>query len=402
MTRTRYAWAVVALLWVVAALNYVDRQVIFSVLPLLQADLNLSPAQLGLLSTVFLWVYGILSPFAGFLADRFGRVKVILVSLLVWSAVTWLTGHARNLGELLTARALMGISEACYIPAALGLVADYHGPRTRSLATGLHQSGLYAGLVLGGIGGGWMGEHYGWRFAFTILGAIGILYVLFLRFALRKPDAGPRSAADVPRFGSSLRSLAALPGYRTMATVFTLTSVANWVVYAWLAFYLYERFGMSLTLAGFSATFYVHASSFAGILIGGWLADTWSRRSSRGRLLTQTLGVAIGGPCLFLVGFTDSMAVLIAALVFYGVGRGLYDCNTMPVLCQIARPDLRSTGYGIFNFASCIAGGVATALAGILKDAIGLGVAFQAGAVIVLFSAFLLWLLRLPAEAGRV
>src|SRR5262245_38029940 len=108
MKSSHYAWLLVALLWVVALLNYVDRQIIFSVLPLVRSDLKLTDTQLGLLSTVFLWVYGILSPVAGYLGDRFGRVRVILISLAVWSVVTWATGHARTLTELLWARGWMG------------------------------------------------------------------------------------------------------------------------------------------------------------------------------------------------------------------------------------------------------------------------------------------------------
>src|SRR5438128_3572998 len=158
---SRYAWLLIALLWVVGLLNYLDRQVIFSVFPLLQSEFRLSDAELGLLTPAFLWVYGILSPFAGFLADRGSRKKIIIASLAVWSVVTWLTGHASNFPQLLIARALMGISEACYIPAALALIADYHSERTRSLATGLHQSGLYVGIILGGGAGGWIGQNYG-------------------------------------------------------------------------------------------------------------------------------------------------------------------------------------------------------------------------------------------------
>jgi len=142
MKKTHYAWALVALLWVVAMLNYLDRQVIFSLFPPLQKEFNVTAAQLGLLSTFFLWVYGIVSPLGGFLADRYSRKKIIILSLAVWSAVTWLTGHVTSFNQLLGARALMGVSEACYIPAALALIADHHGERTRSLATGLHQSGI--------------------------------------------------------------------------------------------------------------------------------------------------------------------------------------------------------------------------------------------------------------------
>jgi MFS transporter, Spinster family, sphingosine-1-phosphate transporter len=394
-----YGWAIVALLWVVALLNYLDRQIIFSVFPLLKDDLRLSDRELGLLGAAFLWVYGLLSPISGFLADRFGRVRVIIVSLLVWSLITWLTGHARTFEELITARALMGLSEACYIPAALALIADYHARGKLSLATGIHTSGIYMGIILGGWGGGWMGEHYGWRYAFTVLGVFGVLYTLVLLPTLRGKETAAREEVAKPRFLPALRELLSLPGFKTLTLVFGAFSLANWAIYTWLPVYLYERFNMKLAAAGFSATFYIQAASFGGILLGGLLADRWNKVSARGRVLTQCLGVALAAPCLFLVGFTASTGLLIAALVIFGLGRGFYDCNAMPVLSQIARSDLRSTGYGIFNLVGTLTGGVIAAAAGALKNIIGLGGVFQIAALLLLISTVMLIRLRIGREA---
>jgi MFS transporter, Spinster family, sphingosine-1-phosphate transporter len=395
MTQRRYAWALVALLWVVALLNYVDRQVIFSLFPLLSADLGLSGVQLGLLSTVFLWVYGILSPFSGYVADRFGRARLISVSLLIWSAVTLATGFSRSYGQLILARGLMGLSEACYLPAALAKIAQHHGQGTRSLAVGIHQTGLYVGLILGGAAGGWAGERYGWRAPFLVLGVIGIVYVVVLALFFRGEDTRPEKPAEAPRdFLSALAELWRLPGFGIMTTVFSAMAVANWLVYTWLPLYLYERFGMSLTEAGFTATFYIQGASFAGILLGGWLADRWSSTSARGRLYTQVCGLLLASPFLFLLGAAGTRPILVAALVLFGAGRGFYDCNTMPVLCQVARDDLRSTGYGVFNFAGCLAGGIVAALAGALKNALGLAAAFQIASAILCLSGVLLLRIR--------
>ena len=384
----RYAWFVVGLLWVVALLNYLDRQIIFSVLPLVRADLHLSNVQLGLLSTVFLWVYGILSPSAGHLADRFGCRNIILLGLCAWSLVTWATGQARTFSELLVARGLMGISEACYLPAALALIAKLHGERTRSLATGLQFSGLYVGIIIGGFGGGWLGEHYGWRFAFSVLGIAGVAYCVFLHYALRN-DAGGRGQARLPTpgFASAIRELIALPGFVTLALVFAGMAVANWLVYTWLPLYLYERFRMSLPEAGFVATFYNQAGCMIGMLAGGIMADWWSRKNPRARVLTQSLALSAAAPALFLVGVTDSRLLLIGGLSIFGMARAMYDCNAMPSLCSIARPELRSTGYGIFNGAGCIAGGVMASAAGWMKTNFGLTSSFYVAAGILLVSA---------------
>ena len=401
MTASRQAWVLVALLWFVALLNYVDRQVIFSLFPLLSSDLGFSSVQLGLLSTVFLWVYGFLSPVAGFLADRFGRARLITYSLLVWSVVTMLTGVSSTYAQMVTARALMGISEACYLPAALAKIAEHHGPGTRSLAVGLHQSGLYVGMIIGGAAGGWAGQRYGWRAPFLCLGAVGALYfgIIHLYFGRQsdlKPAASPSPSPR--RFTAAVRELFQLSAFTTMTIVFSGMAIANWLVYTWLPLYLYERFQMSLASAGFTATFYIQAASFAGIVLGGLLADRWSARTVRGRLYTQVSGVLLSSPFLFLLGYTSSHVLLITALVLFGVGRGFYDCNTMPVLCQIARDDLRSTGYGIFNFSGCLFGGIMAATAGALKNIVGLSAAFQIAAAILCVSGFLLLRIRLTSE----
>lgn len=392
-----YKWLLVSLLWVTALLNYVDRQVVFSVFPLLRSELQVSDVQLGLLGTAFLWVYGLLSPFGGYIADRYGRRNVILVSLGVWSAVTLLTGHARNYGELISARALMGISEACYLPAALAMIADHHSGRTRSLATGLHQSGLYAGIVLGGAGGGWMGDRYGWRATFFVLGVVGMVYAAVLAAGLRMGRAASGGAAAQAGIKASMDQLFASRAFLVVLGVNTLTSIAYWCVYTWMPTYLYERFHMSLTKAGFSATFYIQAASFAGILAGGWLADWWTRTNQRGRVLTQAIGLAAAGPFLFLTGWTGAEWVLVSACVVFGLGRGLFDCNLMPVVCQVT--SLRATAYGVLNFTSCIAGGAMAAAGGALKSSIGLAGALEVSGLLLVAGAVWLMAIRLPERA---
>jgi MFS family permease len=390
MESRHYAWAVVGLLWVVACLNYLDRQVIFSLFPLIRSEMRVEDWQLGLLSTVFLWVYGAASPFGGWLADRIGRKRVLVASLLIWTVVTLATGYVRTYPELLAARAVMGLSEACYLPAALALIAELHGERSRSLATGIHQSGLYAGMALGGAIGGWMGERQGWRAPFVVLGAVGLVYAVVLARGIRRG-----AKASDARLGASVGEVLRVPGYGGMLAAFTAFAIANWVVYTWLPLYLFERFRVSLAAAGFSATFYLQAASFAGILAGGWVADRWSRKSVKGRVWTQAVGFAIAAPFLFLVGATGSMGVAVAALVAFGIGKGFYDCNTMPVLAQAARPEVRATGYGIFNFAGCVAGGAMAAAAGVLKPMIGLAGSIEIAAVLLLVSAgSLVWVGR--------
>jgi predicted MFS family arabinose efflux permease len=398
MKRSLHPWLLVALLWVVIAVNYLDRQAIYSVFPLIKSDLHLSDAELGLVSAAFIWVYGIVSPLAGYLSDRWGRRRVIVASLAIWSLVTWMTGHAHSFGSLVSIRGVMGLSEACYLPAALALIADVHSGKSVSRATGLHQSGIYAGIVLGGVGGGWLGEHYGWRFAFTVLGVFGVCYAAVLIAIFRRTGGTEkRDRRAAPRFRPAIGELLHVPGFASIVLVFSAFAIANWAVYTWLPVYFYEKFSASLASAGFSATFYLQAASVAGVIAGGWLADGWAARRSRARVLVQAIGTLAASPCLFLAGFTSSEIVVVAMLVLFGLGKGLYDANTMPVLAQVARSDLRATGYGIMNCAGCLAGGFAAVAAGLVKDALGLGFVFQIAGVILLGAVILLLRIRLSA-----
>ncbi len=381
---TGWKWLVVAVLWGVALLNYLDRQVVFSLLPLLQRDLHATAFQLGLISTVFLWTYGLLSPLGGWIADRLGRTPVIVASLAIWSIATWLTGHVLSMQGMLWTRVLMGASEAFYLPAALALIADLHTSKTRSLATGLHQSGLYTGLVLGGAWGGWMGEHSGWRAAFFVLGITGVAYLGIVVLALR----GVRDNSAARKLKGRPMELLRLPGFLAVTAAFTAMAVANWIVYTWLPLFLFNRYHLSLSGAGFSATFYLQAASYLGVVAGGVLTDRWAARDGRARAWVQMAGLALAAPFLAVLGATGSMPVLIAALIAFGLGRGLFDCNTMPLLLNVTGPDRSATGYGVLNLAGCLAGGIGAAAAGWMKESIGLAAAFEMAAVVLLAGVF--------------
>jgi MFS family permease len=364
----------------------------------IKADIPMTDAQFGLLTSVFLWVYAVLSPVAGFLADRFSRARVIVCSLLVWSIVTWLTGHCHTVGQLLTVRALMGIAEACYIPAALALIADYHRGSTRSLATGIHMSGLYAGMALGGIGG-YLAESVGWRTGFTIFGLSGVAYVavlvLLLRDAPKMESVDSALAENQVTPMSALRALLTQPSYYAILLHWSLLSLAGWGISGWLPTYLKEHFHMGQGAAGMSATGYIQAAAFIGILTGGTWADAWSRRNVRGRLLVPVIGFIIAGPALFMSASTDVFILAIAGLIVYGVARGFSDANMMPILCQVADPRYRATGYGVMNCFSCLAGGAMIYAGGALKDRqVDLGTVFQYAAAGLIIAAIMLLFVR--------
>jgi MFS family permease len=374
-TMSRYPWLVVALLVPVALLNYLDRQMLasmkFSVMRDVP-DIGLE-ANWGAILALFKWVYACLSPIGGYLADRYSRRHVIAGSLLVWSSVTWATGHVSTFDGLLVTRALMGISEAFYIPAALALIAEFHTGRTRSRAIGVHQMGIYAGVIVGGFGG-YAADHpaLGWRWAFELAGLVGVVYAVPLFLFLRNPSAPPLSVgAGRPSPAGALRELAANPSFLLLVLYFTLPALAGWIVRDWMPAILKAEFNIGQGLAGVSATLYWQTAAIGGALAGGWLADRWMRRTPRGRIYVSALGMSLIVPAMFGVGYapeTGLLWVAVAFLVLFGIGWGFFDANNMPILCQIARPELRATGYGLMNFVSISCGGFADWGFGVLRD----------------------------------
>lgn len=370
-------WLIVALLVPVALLNYLDRQLLASMKFSVMRDVPdiAVEANWGAILALFKWVYAGLSPISGYLADRFSRKQVIIVSLFVWSLVTWTTGHVTSYEGLLLTRGVMGISEACYIPAALALIAEVHSGDTRSRAVGLHQMGIYLGVIIGGFGG-YVADHpaLGWRWAFEICGIVGVLYAALLVLALR-PPARAASVSDPAGAGLApivaIRELLGSGSFILLVLYFTLPALAGWLVRDWMPAILKAEFGIGQGLAGMSATIYWQSAAIAGAVAGGWLADRWMRRTPRGRIYVSAIGTALIVPAMFGVGFapqTGLLWVAIAFLIVFGVGWGFFDANNMPILCQIARPDLRATGYGIMNFVSISCGGFADWGFGLLRD----------------------------------
>lgn len=393
------AWLVVALLFVVGLLNYLDRIMLTTMRTSITEAIPMTDAQFGLLTSVFLWIYGLLSPFAGFLADRYSRSKVIIGSLFVWSLVTWLTVHAHTFQQLLLTRALMGISEACYIPAALALIVDYHRGSTRSLAAGIHMTGIMTGQSLGFLGG-WIAEKYEWTDAFAIIGIIGIAYAGLLLFTLK--DAPRRTTPDLSNttlkkvnFGAAVKDLFRNKGYIMILIFWGLLGVVGWLTMGWLPSFYKEKFQLSQTAAGLYATGYLYPVAMVGVLLGGFLADRWHRFNPRARILVPAIGLAVAAPFVFIGSITTILPLTIACFMVYGLTRSFSDTNMMPILCMVSDERYRATGYGILNLFACIVGGIGLYAGGALRDAqVNFSMLFRFGAIMMVVCAIILFTLR--------
>lgn len=390
-----YPWLVVALLWVVALLNYMDRQMLSTMQDAMKFDIvELQKAEaFGALMAVFLWIYGLVSPFAGVVADRVSRKKLVVGSLFVWSAVTYLMGYASDFTQLYWLRALMGVSEALYIPSALSLIADWHEGKSRSLAIGIHMTGLYVGQAVGGFGAT-IAATFSWHSTFYWFGIIGIAYSVVLALLLHdKPKAAAAVAASpdpatLMKKESVWRGLSVVLStwaFWVILIYFAVPSLPGWATKNWLPTLFEKNLGLDMALAGPMSTITIAASSFVGVLLGGVMSDKWVLRNIRGRIYTSAIGLGMTIPALVLLGFGHSVVAVVGAGMLFGIGFGMFDANNMPILCQIISAKYRATAYGIMNMVGVFAGAAVTHLLGKWTDGgnLGMGFAVLGGIVIV-------------------
>lgn len=405
-TSKYYPWVVVALLWGVALLNYMDRQMLSTMKESMQLDISeLQTAEnFGRLMAVFLWIYGLMSPFAGAIADRVNRKWLIVISLFVWSAVTYGMGYANTFTEIYWLRALMGVSEALYIPAGLSLIADWHSDKSRSLAVGIHMTGLYTGQAIGGFGAT-VAASYTWHTAFHWFGLIGIAYALLLVLCLREnPNHNvvkPTVETNKIEKESILKGFSAL--FSTVAFwiilfYFAAPSLPGWAIKNWLPTLFSENLNLPMAEAGPMSTITIALSSFCGVVAGGILSDRWVQRNIRGRIYISAIGLGLTIPALFLLGFGNNTIGVISAGMLFGIGFGIFDANNMPILCQFVSPKYRATAYGIMNMTGVFAGAMVTNVLGKWSDDGNLGLGFALLSVVVAVAIALQLLFLKPKQ----
>ncbi len=372
-----YPWVVVGLLWFVALLNYLDRQMLSTMKPSMMIDIAEleTAANFGRLMAIFLWIYALMSPISGIIADRFSRKWVIIGSIFVWSAVTLLMGYAKTFDQLYALRALMGVSEAFYFPAGLSLIADYHQGKNRSLAIGLHLTGIYLGQALGGFGAT-VSANYSWQTTFHAFGLIGVIYSIILIFFLNEkkgytPDP-VHSGSVLKGFSEANRSLGVLfrnISFWVILFYFSAPRLAGWATKNWLPTLFSENLHINMAFAGPLSTITIAISGLLGVLAGAVLSDRWIRHNLRGAIYTGALGLALTIPSILILGFgTNFMSIWGGTLVF-GFGFGMFDVTAMPILCQFVSPRYRATGYGLMNMGGVSVGALITTILGKSADA---------------------------------
>ncbi len=396
-----YPWVVVGLLWVVALLNYMDRQMLSTMRDAMAVDITdlENKVMFGKIMAAFMWIYGFMSPVSGIVADRVNRKWLIVVSLAVWSGVTLAMGYATTYNQIYWLRAAMGVSEALYIPAALSLIADYFTGKQLSLAIGIHMTGLYMGQAVGGFGA-FVASHISWQQTFHWFGLVGIVYAAVLIAFLHEKRRHQAETARTERgheplravlthnlraAGGSLSMLVGCVAFWAILFFFASTSIPGWATKNWLPTLFADSLGIDMSTAGPVATITIAFASFIGVMVGGPMADRWSAVNLRGRIYTSSIGLGMMIPALVLMGYGSTMAAAIGAALLFGLGYGLFDANNMPILCQFVPSRSRGTAYGLMNMSGLFIGALATDRLGALAESghMGAGFVFMAAALVL-------------------
>lgn len=398
LSTNQYKWVVVAMLWTVCFFNYADRQGIFSIFPVLKETMNLSEVQLGLIGSAFMWVYASSGWLAGMVGDRFRRKTVILSGFFFWSVITLLFGFATEYWHLVALRAIEGLGEAFYFPAAMAMLSAYHGRDTRSRAMGIHQSSVYLGTVAGGSLTGWIADYWGWRYSFFLFGGCGIVLVFILLIFLREPEGlaeSDESEASSPPASAwellkGIYIVLRIPMVLILIVVFIGANSVASIFLTWTPKFLYDKFNMSLTMAGFSATVYLQVGSVIGVLCGGMLADRLRARYRGGRMITQSLGLYGGVPFIFVVGWTLQVPILVVAMACFGFFKGIYDANIWASLHDVVPAQRRATAVGVMNSLGWLSGGISAVSIAWASQRFGMSVCISANSMVYLFFGLLL------------
>jgi len=373
-----FHWELLIILWFAFFLNQADRQIFNVTLPLIRGDIKLSDTEFGLIAASLIWTYGLLVPIAGFLGDIFPRRNILAFCICFWSIATFFTGFASGLLPFIL---LLGVAtgggEAFYAPSANAMLSERY-KENRAFALSIHQTALYAGIILSGVLAGYIGENFGWRSSFNVFGAAGVLLSLVFLWRV-KPTSNLIKSESISVVHSIKEALSVFrkPTVILLTLAFGCMVFVNVGYLTWMPLYLVEQYGMSVTYAGFSSLIYHHIGAFLGVMVGARLSDRLAGKDPKKRLVIQSVALFGGAPFIFLMGFTNNQAITFGALAAFGFMRGVYDSNIFASLYEVVKPSIRSSATGFMLMFAFLMGAFAPLILGILKPTLGLAASFS-------------------------
>ncbi|MBX9742198.1 MAG: MFS transporter [Chthoniobacterales bacterium] len=368
-----YPWAIVFMLWSLCFLNYADRQVLSVVFPVLEKTYSLSKFQLGMIGSIFMWVYAGSSFFAGYLTDRFSRKGLILTGCFFWSIVAMATGWCSSFWQFWTVRGLEGLGESVYFPASNSMISDAHPEKNRSKALSWHQTGVYFGTIAGSWGGAFLAQHYHWSYGFFLFGGLGVVLSLLYFFFLKEPnrttsseEAGEQIEAKAPGLSpfKALKILFSKKETVLIACAFICANFVGAIYLTWLPTFLYEKFHMQLTKAGLYSVLFIQLTSGVVAPFMGWVADALSIGNCNGRLIAQIGSLLVGSTAIFMIGNATTVPFLIGAMILMGACKAGYDVGIFSAFFDYIDPSVRGSAVGLMNTFGWVGGALGPMILG--------------------------------------
>ncbi len=382
--------SVLLLLLSVNLLNYIDRQVLYAVFPLIKDDFRLSDAALGLLGSSFMVCYMISAPVLGWLGDRSSRIKLAASGLMVWCVATAGSGIAAGYKTLLAARTVVGIGEASFGTVSPGLLADYYPREQRGRVLSIFYLAIPVGSALGYLFGGVLGHAFGWHAAFLMVGVPGLLLAVPL-WRLREPERGAHQpeadTTGAPK--KNYRSLFLNRSYLTNTLAMAAMTFALGGLAQWVPTFLYREHGLNVAKANTLFGGITVLAGITGTLAGGWLGDHFQKKHGRGYLTVSGWGFVLGAPLTAHALVTDSLAGC-ATSIF--LAEFFLFLNTGPlntVIVNVTKPGTRAMAFAVnILLIHALGDAISPAILGWLSDQHGLRNALLLTPVTILLAAF--------------
>lgn len=402
-SRPNYPWILIGLLWMAAFLNSADRSILVAVMPEIRTEFDLSLTQLGLLNSIFFWVYAAAVFFTGQLGDGARRSRVIIYGLVFWSIATGLVPLTTGFIMLLGLRSVVAAGESTYYPSATALISDWHKPIHRSRALSLHQTGVFAGAGVGALVAGYMADQFGWRMPFIFFFVLGL--VVAGTFLLLLKDAPIRHTA-AEKIGNAGRSAVRLvfkirPAVMLFA-VFFLANGASTGVTVWAPTYVHDALGLDLGSSALYGSATINLAGFLTVPLGGFLADTLAKRSPIGRFHTLAIGLAIAALLLLPLAYVNSAAGVGAVLLATSFGKGLFDGCIYAAMHDVVPPRARATAVGVMTTCGFIGAGLTPLAVAWAAESFGMAMGITSLAILYVAAVLILFLGRATTQAAAI
>jgi MFS family permease len=352
-----YPWILIGLLWCVAFLNSTDRSILIAVMPTLRTEFGITDTQLGLINSVFFWIYAATAFLAGRLGDSVRRTRVILYGLVFWSIATGFTSLSTGFAMILGFRGLVAFGEAFYYPTATALISDWHRPAMRSRALSIHQTAVFAGAGIGSVAAGFIADRIGWQAPFSIFAVAGLIYALVLvRFLKDAPIK--HTALEAGKKREPIGIVFRIPPALMLCVIFFLGTGASTGVTVWAPTYVHDSLGLNLAGSALTASLTINLAGFLTVPVGGLLADTLAKRTPIGRFYTLMIGLGSAGILLLPLLWAQTAATIALVLLLTSIGKGLFDGCIYAAMHDVVPPHARATAVGMMTMVGFIGAGL--------------------------------------------